>query len=61
MYDTQTVCPCPQGVVEHQPGCMYRPPMRVLVNGTPIELWGIEQRLARIEKLLERLAEQCSK
>ncbi len=54
MYD----CTCPHGVVEHQLGCMYRAPMRVLVNGTPIELWGIEQRLARIEKLLELIVEK---
>ncbi len=65
MYDTQTVYQCPQKVVEHQPGCMYRPPstsqIRVLINGTPMELWGIEQRLDQIEKLLERLTKQSKK
>ncbi len=58
-----TVCTCPGWggwMTEHQPGCAhYRGTMRVLVNGTPIELLGIEQALARIEGLLKQLVERA--
>ena len=53
-------CTCPQWQGEHQPGCaLLDPPTRVLVNGTPIELLGIEQSLARIEGLLKKLVERA--
>ncbi len=42
----------------YEPGpCDCGPKVKVLINGTPIEQYGIEQSLMRIEKLLEKIAE----
>jgi hypothetical protein len=54
-----TQCTCPQWAGTHQPECALN--VRAYINGVPFDHWTLDQRLARIENLLERLLEQSQK
>ncbi len=47
----------PATVQVHIDTALLKPPVKTLINGVPFDQWVLDQRLLRIEKLLEQLVE----